>query len=44
MVNPFAGAVRAPEFPDSLKWFNSVPLKVSGLRGKMLILDFWTYC
>jgi hypothetical protein len=44
MVNTFAGAVRAPEFPDGMRWFNSEPLTISELRGKLLLLDFWTYC
>ena len=24
-------------------WFNSEPLKVEGLRGKVVLLDFWTF-
>lgn len=44
MVNPFAGKVRAPEFPAGLTWFNSDPVTMTGLRGKLVILDFWTYC
>lgn len=38
-----AGAVRAPEFPDDLLWVNSPPVRLSGLRGKIVILDFWTF-
>jgi hypothetical protein len=44
MVNPFAGKVRAPEFPEGLEWFNSTPLRIADLRGKLMLLDFWTYC
>jgi hypothetical protein len=44
MVNQYAGAVRAPEFPDGMAWFNSQPLRMAGLRGKIVVLDFWTYC
>jgi hypothetical protein len=40
----YAGSVRAPEFPAGLEWFNSEPLTVPRLRGKVVILDFWTYC
>lgn len=41
----YAGKVRAPEFPDGLEWVNSSkPVKLSDLRGKIVILDFWTYC
>lgn len=40
----FAGMVRAPEFPSDLTWFNtSRPLTLGDLRGKLVILDFWTY-
>ncbi|MGH2562144.1 MAG: hypothetical protein ACRDJH_24045 [Thermomicrobiales bacterium] len=42
MPNRFAGAVRAPEFPDGYVWFNSPPLTLPQLRGKLVILDFWT--
>jgi hypothetical protein len=44
MVNPYAGKVRAPEFPADLTWFNSRPLTLRELRGKLVVLDFWTYC
>ena len=35
-----------PEFPPSLDWFNTpAPLSFSGqLRGKIVVLDFFTYC
>jgi hypothetical protein len=37
--------VRSPEFPAGLTWFNvERPLTMSELRGKLLLLDFWTYC
>jgi hypothetical protein len=36
--------VRAPELPGDLEWFNTIqPLTVSGQRGKVVLLDFWTY-
>ena len=38
-----AGTVPAPDFPDGLTWFNvSEPLTLERLRGKMVLLDFWT--
>ena len=41
----FAGSVNAPDFPDGIEWLNtSRPLAMPDLRGKILILDFWTYC
>ena len=38
-------AVRAPEFPDTLDWLNTSGrrLSLSDFRGKLLLLDFWTY-
>lgn len=37
--------VRAPEFPKSKIWFNTDhPLSISELKGRVVLLDFWTYC
>src|SRR6201996_8522988 len=36
----------APEFTDTEKWFNTPgdkPLTMKGLRGKVVLIDFWTY-
>ncbi len=36
----------APEFTDTEDWFNTPgdkPLTMSGLRGKVVLIDFWTY-
>jgi thiol-disulfide isomerase/thioredoxin len=40
-----AGAQRA-EFPSlagATDWLNSSPLTVAGLRGKVVVVDFWTF-
>lgn len=34
---------KAPEFPANLEWLNSKSLSLSKLRGKVILLDFWTY-
>lgn len=40
----FVGTYPAPEFPSDLDWINTeAPLTLSGLRGKIILLDFWTY-
>ena len=38
--------VRSPEFPSDFTWLNTTrPLSVRGdLRGRVTVLDFWTYC
>ena len=33
----------APNFVGLSKWFNSAPLSIGDLRGKVLLVDFWTY-
>ena len=34
----------APEFPGGLDWLNvDHPLTLLDLRGKLVLLDFWTY-
>ena len=43
-TQPYLGVVRAPDFAPGLAWLNSAPLTIAGLRGKLVILDFWTYC
>lgn len=37
------GNVRAPEFPAGLEWINTPhPLSLRDLRGKIVLLEFWT--
>jgi cytochrome c biogenesis protein CcdA/thiol-disulfide isomerase/thioredoxin len=33
----------APEFAGIQQWLNSKPLTLAGLRGKVVLIDFWTY-
>ncbi len=35
--------VRAPEFPPRLTWLNGEALSLKALRGKVVLVDFWTY-
>ena len=38
-------ALVAKEFPPNHVWFNSAPISMHrDLRGKIVLLDFWTYC
>ena len=39
LVTPYA----APEFAGISAWLNSPPLTMKGLRGKVVLVDFWTY-
>ncbi|MEH1966494.1 thioredoxin-like domain-containing protein [Nostoc sp.] len=37
--------VRAPELPQNYSWINTDrPLSLKQLKGRVVILDFWTYC
>lgn len=39
---PYAGAVRAPDFPGDAVWIGSAPIQLPELRGRVVLLDFWT--
>jgi len=43
MISTPAGAVRAPEFREGLDWVGVEPIRLSRLRGRLVLLDFWTY-
>ncbi|HSH55719.1 MAG TPA: cytochrome c biogenesis protein DipZ [Candidatus Limnocylindrales bacterium] len=38
-VNPYP----APEIQDITAWINSDPQTIAGLKGKVVLIDFWTY-
>jgi thiol-disulfide isomerase/thioredoxin len=41
----FEGLVRAPEFGRGAEWLNTdKAMSLKELRGKFVLLDFWTYC
>ena len=33
----------APDFVDTQRWFNSAPLSLARLKGRVVLVDFWTY-
>jgi thiol-disulfide isomerase/thioredoxin len=43
IARPAAAAQTAPEFTGIAAWQNSKPLKMSQLRGKVVLIDFWAY-
>jgi thiol-disulfide isomerase/thioredoxin len=38
---PIEGKV--PSIDGAIEWLNSPPLTAAGLRGKVVLIDFWTY-
>jgi thiol-disulfide isomerase/thioredoxin/sugar lactone lactonase YvrE len=38
-------ARKAPDFDGGVGWFNTdKPIKIAELKGKVVLLDFWTFC
>lgn len=45
MASKYRRLSRAPEFMLDADWLNTdKPISMSSLRGKVVLLDFWTYC
>jgi len=45
MARSYEGSIHAPDFPPGLEWLNTPrPLSLADLRGKVVLLDFWTSC
>lgn len=43
--HPFELKQVAPDFPADMTWINTAgPLRKQDLKGKFVVLDFWTYC
>jgi len=44
-MNNMQASIYAPEFPNDASWLNvDHPLSIRELRGKIVLLDFWTFC
>jgi thiol-disulfide isomerase/thioredoxin len=41
--NLMMDVARAPELVGIASWINSAPLTIESLRGKVVLIDFWTY-
>jgi len=44
-AHPFPRRIKAPRLEGGVAWLNTAgPLEIEQLRGKFVMLDFWTYC
>jgi hypothetical protein len=40
---PASMRIKAPELEGVSDWVNTKPLKLSGLKGRVVVLHFWTF-
>lgn len=43
LVKPLDQPYPAPDFAEIEQWFNTEPLTMAQLKGKVVLVDFWTY-
>ncbi|MEO8400664.1 MAG: thioredoxin family protein [Gammaproteobacteria bacterium] len=43
LQNPVLNSYPAPELAGITAWINSEPLQLNQLKGKVVLIDFWTY-
>lgn len=43
LIDALANPYPAPNFIDIQTWLNSQPLTMQALKGKVVLIDFWTY-
>jgi len=43
IINALGNPYPAPEFAGIDAWLNSAPLNMESLKGKIVLVDFWTY-
>lgn len=43
MTSYGSSSVHAPEFREGLDWVGTEPLRLADLRGRIVLLDFWTF-
>src|SRR5262245_15396183 len=45
LEHPFPKRDKAPSFDAGMEWINTAgPIDLKQLRGRFVLLDFWTYC
>ncbi|ADB17986.1 NHL repeat containing protein [Pirellula staleyi DSM 6068] len=44
IAHPFPRRFDLPDFPKDMEWINTGALSKRDIKGKFVLLDFWTYC